>query len=124
MARTVTKENRTMRNTTFGVILGIMMLSAMTFAQNVTYDFDKTANFSRIRTYAWIPGTTGPDALNHKRVVEAVGAQLASRRIVQVSAPNPPDLFIAYHASFDRDVRITGFASGWGGYRFPGNRTA
>ena len=33
------------------------------------------------------------------------------------------DLLVAYHATFDRDLQINGFSSGWGGYRFAGNRT-
>ena len=31
-------------------------------------------------------------------------------------------MLVAYHASFDKDLQINGFSSGWGGYRFGGSR--
>jgi hypothetical protein len=32
-------------------------------------------------------------------------------------------VLVAYHATFDKNLQINGFSSGWGGYRFAGNRT-
>jgi hypothetical protein len=40
-----------------------------------------------------------------------------------VAVDGTPDVLVAYHASFDRDLQINGFSSGWGGYRFGGTRT-
>jgi hypothetical protein len=42
---------------------------------------------------------------------------------IMVSRLAQPDLFVAYHATFDRDLQISGFSSGWGPYRFALNRT-
>jgi hypothetical protein len=97
--------------------------AATTFAQNVTYDFDKSAQFSAYRTYAWVRGTTTLDEINDRRIVDAVNAQLASKSLIRIDATGSPDLLVAYHANFDRDLRITGFSSGWGGYRFAGSRS-
>ena len=33
-------------------------------------------------------------------------------------------MLVAYHASFDTNLRINGFSSGWGGYRFGGRAPA
>jgi hypothetical protein len=94
-----------------------------TFAQNVSYDFDKSVNFSSFKTYAWVRGATPLDELNDRRIVDAVSAQLSARSLTRVDATASPDLLVAYHASFDRDLRISGFSSGWGGFRFPGNQS-
>ncbi len=112
-----------MRIGVFLATTGLMLLGSTTLAQSVTYDYDKAADFSRLRTYAWVPGTNLKDQINHKRVLEAIDAQLASKGLTRVEAGARPDLLVAYHATFDKDLRINGFSSGWGGYRFAGSRS-
>jgi hypothetical protein len=110
-----------MNNTRLGVTLGAVLLGTVVFAQSVTYDFDRSADFAAFRTYAWVSGTILNDELNHQRIVNAVDAQLTAKGLSKVASD--PDLLVAYHATFDRNLRISGFSSGWGGYRFGGNRT-
>lgn len=95
----------------------LLLVSATANAQSVSFDFDKTARFSSFRTYAWIRGTEVPDEFNHARVVDAVNTQLVAKRLAPAPATARPDLFVAYHAVFDRSVQITGFADGFGPYR-------
>ena len=63
------------------------------------------------------------DELNHKRIVGALDAQLSSKGLEKVDRSADPDVLVAYHATFDRDLEINGFSSGWGGYRFGGMRS-
>jgi hypothetical protein len=101
------------------IIAASMAMAATTLAaQNVTYDYDKTVDFKSFRTFAWVTGTPLTDRLNHTRVVAAVTAQLGKRGLTEVASTSSPDILVAYHASFDRDLKITGFSSGWGPYRF------
>ena len=97
---------------------GLVLGGAGASAQSVSYDFDKSADFSKLRTYAWTAGTEIKDELNHRRIVSAIDAQLAARGLVKVEAGAHPDVLVAYHASFDRDLQISGFSSGFGPYRF------
>ena len=101
------------------LIAGVMLLGTITSAQSINYDFDKSADFRAFRTYAWVRGASVPDKLNHERVLSAINAQLGLKQLSRVERQANPDLLVAYHAAFDTDVQITGFASGWGGYRFP-----
>jgi hypothetical protein len=112
-----------MRITAFVTAACLALLSTFTFAQNTSYDFDRTAAFSRYKTYAWVKGTPVPDALNDKRIVSAVEAQLVAKGLTRVPAGAPADLLVAYHATFDKNLEINGFSSGWGGYRFGGGRS-
>jgi hypothetical protein len=121
-AVTSKKERIMMRITTVVSAAGLVLMGAVTLAQNVVYDFDSATNFSRFGTYAWVRGTVLTDELNHNRVVNAVNAQLARKGLAQVERSAHPDLFVAYHASFDRDLQLTGFSSGWGPYRLGVNR--
>lgn len=95
----------------------LLLGATVVAAQDVTYDFDRAANFSAFKTYAWAAGTNLKDELNHKRIVAAIDAQLAAKGLVRVEPSANPDLLVAYHVAVDRDFRITG--TGWGGpYRF------
>jgi hypothetical protein len=112
-----------MRVAQFVLAAGLALIAGTAAAQDVTYDYDKGADFSRLSTYAWVPGHGLKDELNHKRVVAAIDAQLTSKGLTRVEPTAHPDVLVAYHASFDKDLRITGFSSGWGGYRFGGTRS-
>jgi hypothetical protein len=98
----------------------VVMMGALTLAQSITYDFDKATDFSRFETFAWVRGTVLADEINHSRVVRAVEAQLTAKGLERVDPGARPDVLVAYHATFDNDLQITGFSSGWGPYRFAG----
>jgi hypothetical protein len=98
-------------------------MGTLALAQTINYDFDKAANFASFKSYAWVAGTVLADEINHNRVVDAVDAQLAAKGLTEVEAGATPDLLVAYHASFDKDLQVTGFSSGWGPYRFGATRS-
>ena len=102
------------------LIASVALMATITFAQAINYDFDKSANFAAFRTYAWVPGAA-LDQMNHERIVGAINMQLIAKQLQLVDRQANADLLIAYHAAFDRDMQITGFGSGWGGFRFPGS---
>lgn len=110
-----------MRIATFATTACLALLGTILFAQSVTHDLDRAANFSKFKTYTWVRGTNLNDELNHRRIMRAVEAQLTARGFSKVETTANPDVLVAYHASFDRDLEIN--ASGWGGYRFAGPRT-
>lgn len=112
-----------MRIKTFIAAVSLLLSTTAALAQNITYDFDKSMDFGRFRTYAWVRGTVLDDDLNHQRIVEAIDAQLRGQGLRQVEAGAQPDVFVAYHASFDTDLQVVGFSSGWGGYRFAASRS-
>ena len=107
-----------MRTRTFFTMATVALLSTVLLAQSVTFDFDRAANFSSFKTYAWTRGNPVGDELNHQRIVRAIDAQLAAKGLVRIEAPAKPDVLVAYHASFDRDLQINAF--GRAGARSPG----
>lgn len=109
-----------MRIATIAATACLALAGTVVFAQSVTYDFDRSADFTKFKTYTWVRGTNLNDELNHKRIMRAVDVQLSARGFSRVEASGNPDVLVAYHASFDRDLEIN--ASGWGGYRFAGPR--
>jgi uncharacterized protein DUF4136 len=112
-----------MRIRTLVAAASLLLSATVASAQNITYDYDKSMDFSRVRTYAWVRGTVLDDDLNHRRIVEAIDSQLRARGLRKIESYAHPDVFVAYHASFDSDLQIVGFSSGWGGYRFGASRS-
>ncbi len=92
-------------------------------AQDVSHDYDLDAPFSSYKTYAWVPGHNLEDGFNHRRIVGAIDSQLALKGLRQVAVTDNPDVLVAYHASFNKNLQVTGFSSGWGGYRFASKST-
>jgi hypothetical protein len=106
-----------MRVATMVGTASVALLATSGWAQNVTYDYDRTADFTKLKTYSWVRGKNLSDELNHKRVVAAIDVQLAVKGFTKVDAAGNPDVLVAYHAAFGRDVQISGYAPGWGAYR-------
>jgi hypothetical protein len=102
-----------MRLATFAVAACLTLASTPAFAQEVTYDFDRSTDFGQIKTYAWIDGTSLDDDFNHRRIIVAVDSQLSAKGLRQAGIGERPDVYVAYHALFRSEVRVTG-TGGWG----------
>jgi hypothetical protein len=100
----------------------LTLLATIALAQNVTYDYDRGANFTDYRTYAWTRGTELTDELNHTRVVRAIDAALVAKGLARVERGANPDVLVAYHASFDKSLEISGSTHGWGPFGVGGDR--
>ena len=83
-------------------------------AQTVSYDYEKTADFTTFKTYAHKEGTKVGQPLIDDRIVAAIDAQLAEKGLTK--AASNPDLFVVYHMAFDKEKDISTFSSGYGGY--------
>lgn len=101
----------------FATLIGTvgLLLSTSALAQDVSYDYDKSVDFSAFKTYAWTKGTNVQDELNHKRIVSAVDAQLAAKGLRQVDPGANPDMLVAYHAGARQEFEVSG--TGVGAYR-------
>jgi len=88
--------------------------TTIVLSQSVTFDYDRTANFSAFRRYAWTRGTELPDQLGHARIVRSIDARFAAKGLVRVEPGDSPDVLVAYHTAFDKNFRIDGFSSGFG----------
>ena len=111
-----------MRMATYLTSVCLMLLATTALAQSVTYDYDRATNFSKYKTYAWTRGTELTDELNHARVVRAIEAALVAKGLARVEPSASPDVLVAYHASFDKNLEIIGSAHGWGPFGLGGDR--
>ena len=111
-----------MRIATFATCVWLTLIGTMALAQTVTYDYDRAASFSNYKTYAWTRGTELTDELNHARIVRAIDAALGGKGLARVESRANPDVLVAYHASLDKNLEITGSAHGLGPFGLGGDR--
>jgi hypothetical protein len=100
----------------------LKLLAPIAPAQSVMYDYDRSASFSTYKTYAWTRGTELTDELNHVRIVRAIDAALVAKGLARVEPSANPDVLVAYHASFDENLEISGSAHGWAPFGVGGDR--
>ena len=91
----------------------LMGLGVVAFAQDVQFDYDRSANFSAYKTYNWIdyrrvdPG----DQLLDQDIKRAVDAQLAGKGLRRVESDS--DLLVGYQAAISQEKQFDSL--GWGG---------
>jgi Domain of unknown function (DUF4136) len=95
--------------------MGVMFLLATSaFCQDIRYNFDKDADFSKFKTYKWveIKGATQPNAITDKDIKQSVDAQLATKGLTKVD--DNPDLLIGYQVGIGTEKQFTSYNSDWG----------
>src|SRR5512138_2711953 len=91
-------------------------LCVAAFAQDVQFDYNRSANFSAYRTYEWVdfkPVDVG-DQLLDQDIKRAVDAQLAGKGLRRVESDG--DLLVGYDAGISREKQFNG--TGWRGGPF------
>jgi len=95
------------------VAAALLLVPALALAQKVTYDFDKSEDFTGFKTYAMKDGTKVGQPLIDDRIVAAIQSAMASKGFTK--AESNPDVFVVYHVAFDKQQDISSFSSGYGG---------
>jgi Domain of unknown function (DUF4136) len=84
-------------------------------AQDVRYDFDKDKDFSKYKTYKWVPikGADQGDDLTSKKVTSAIDTELATKGFTKTEA-DTADLYIGYQTAIGQEKEFTSYNTGWG----------
>src|SRR5262245_12496721 len=100
----------------------VLLLPVLAHAQKTSYDYDKSADFAKFKTYALKDGTKVGDPLIDRRIVAAIETELAAKGLTKSDAK--PDVAVVYHVAFDKQKDITacntGAAYGPYAYRWGG----
>jgi len=103
--------------------LGSLLLCSVAWTQDVKADWDKSANFTGYRTYAWATGTPAKNPLMGQRIVDGIDKQLAAKGYQQVESNANPDLIVLYHASTSTQTQINTMGTGGWGWSWGGTST-
>ena len=93
-------------------LAAVLLVPALAMAQKTSYDFDKSADFSKFKTYALKEGTPVGQQLIDDRIVAAIDAAMAAKGLTKSATP---DVAVVYHVAFDKQKDISTFSSGYGG---------
>ena len=95
------------------IAVALVLSPAMLFAQKVSYDYEKSANFAGFKTYALKDGTKVGQPLIDDRIVSAIDSELAAKGLTK--SDSNPDVYVVYHVAFDKQKDISTYSSGYGG---------
>lgn len=96
-------------------LIALFMLFGVSsaLAQKVNVDWDKSAEFSKYKTYAWLESKNrAPNDLTHKRIIENIDQQLAAKGFRKVDSN--PDTLVVYNAGVKEQVSVQGNGYGYG----------
>jgi len=104
-----------MKRPAFLMIVFLLLGVSSAVAQDIRYDFDKDKDFSKYKTYKWVPikGAEMPDELTQKALTSAIDAQLAAKGLTKTDSDNA-DLYIGYQTALGQEKEFTSYNTGWG----------
>jgi uncharacterized protein DUF4136 len=104
----------------FAMAAALVLSGAAAFAQDVKVDFDKSANFDAIKTFAVKIGTSWNNQISEKRVVDEITQTLTEKG--WKSAPeDKADAIVVLHGATEKQKSLNTFYSGgYGGYGWRG----
>jgi hypothetical protein len=93
--------------------LALLMMANAAFAQKVTTDYNRSANFAQYKTFMWIKEPKTSDPLMRQRVMDDINAALAAKGLQLVTSD--ADLCVAAHAATKEERTLDTFYNGFGG---------
>ena len=97
------------------MILPLSLLAMCGFAQDVRYNFDKTANFSSYKTFKWVQPKDAPtmDQLTDQQLRSAIEAELAKKGLTKTEG-DTADLFVAMQVTLGQEKQVNSYSSDFG----------
>jgi len=104
-----------MKKALFITLVGLLLAAGAALGQDVRYNFDKNADFSKFKTYKWvtIKDAAKVNDLTDKQIIAAVDAELATKGLTKTS-DDSANLYIGYQAGIGQEKQFTSFSSDWG----------
>jgi hypothetical protein len=109
------ERNFTMKRTAFVSVALFLLAASTAVAQDVRYNFDKEADFSKFKTYKWVPikDASKVDDILDKQIKDAIDAELAKKGLTTTEADSA-DLYIGYQVGIGTEKQFTSYDTGWG----------
>jgi hypothetical protein len=102
-------------------------VAAVSSAQDVSYNFDQQADFTKFKTYRWVD-VKGGDQVNQlvaDQIRQAFDKNLATKGLAKTDAETA-DLLVTYQVALNQEKQMTtwdtgyGMGPGWGGRWYGG----
>src|SRR4051794_13279794 len=89
------------------IILAALSFSVLATAQDVTYNYDRSTDFSQFHTYKWIdiPGGAQVNPLLESQLRSALEAQLVQKGLMKTTTATA-DLLVGYQLGLDKERQV------------------
>jgi hypothetical protein len=98
------------------VVLALLAVGASgALAQDVRYNFDKSADFSKFKAYKWVD-IKGSDKVNEivqGQIKAALEAELATKGLTKTDS-DQADLYIGYQTAIGTEKQFNSYSTDWG----------
>jgi hypothetical protein len=101
----------------------VLAVAGGAWAQDVTVDFDKAANFGAIKTFSVKLGTSWGNPFGEKRVTDEVTQALVAKGWT-LAPEDKADAQVVLHGASETKRSLNTYYSGMGGYRWGGVGTS
>jgi hypothetical protein len=93
-------------------LTGLLCLAALAPAQEVQFDYDRSANFGAYKTYLWVdlPSGRAANQLMDQNIKRAIDEQLAMKGLRRVESGS--DIHIGYQVALEKEKQFEGFGTG------------
>jgi hypothetical protein len=93
----------------------LLLLASQVLAQDVRYNFDKNTDFSKFKTYKWVPikDAAKVSDLVDKQIKEAIDAELATKGLTKVDSDDA-NLYIGYQPAVGEEKQFNSYSTNWG----------
>ncbi len=98
----------------FSVLL-LLFVAGSAVAQDVRYNFDKNADFTKFKTYKWVPikDSASVNDIVAGMIVSTIDAELAKKGLTKVEGDNA-NLLIGYQTAIGQEKEFSSYSTGWG----------
>jgi hypothetical protein len=109
------KEPKLMRTRCITAVLFGLSVGGLVLAQDVRFNFDQNADFSKYKTYRWAqhPDSKQIDQLTLRQLGAVMDAELAKKGL-QKATGDSSDLVIVYQFATGQEKQLTSFSSDFG----------
>ena len=106
---------------TLAVAAALSFVSAGAFAQDVKVDFDKDADFSKVKSFAIKIGTSWNNPISEKRVLAEIQQGLTEKGWTHAADEAKADALVVLHGATEKQKSLnTFYTGGYGGYGWRG----
>ena len=114
LGRSADLETR-MKKLLFFSLVGILLSVSTAVGQDVRYNFDKNSDFSKFKTYKWVPlkDATKLNDLVDKQIIDSVNSELTAKGLTQTTEDSA-NLYVGYQAGIGQEKEFTSYSSDWG----------
>ena len=93
----------------------LLLAAGSVIAQDVRFNFDKSAPFANYKTYKWVPikDATKLNDIQENMIKNSIDAQLRAKGLTRTE-DDKADLFIGYQAAVGQEKQFTSYSTDWG----------